>query len=212
MRPQKRRKEGIGLINTHAVRHQESCVFVNTAWLSSMLLHLFSTSLYLHFRSAKTMADEPTDVTADVCPRSLNLINKTSRRFSFHSSKIASYELVWSTCTARTKTSYLLIRPSKAYSRHDILGQNIQSSPLGFRGSSPQECFFLLMKIRAETDSIVHPSIFAILDGQSLQDDTVVLVDLDDNERVRLVRCEFKIACAKLNGYFIGDSGIDEDT
>ena len=68
------------------------------------------------------------------------------------------------------------------------------------------------MKISAETDSIVHPSIFAILDEQSLQDDTVVLVDMDDNERVRSVRCEFKIPCAKLNGYFIGDSGIDEDT
>lgn len=102
--------------------------------------------------------------------------------------------------------------PSKAYISNDVLGQNIQSSPLAFRKSSPQECFLLLMKIRAETDSIVHPSIFAILDGQSLQDDTVVLVDMDDNERVKSVRCEFKIACAKLNEYFVGDSGMDEDT
>lgn len=101
--------------------------------------------------------------------------------------------------------------PSKAYIRNDVLRQNVQSSPLAFRGSSPQECFLLLTKIRAETDSVIHPPIFAILDEQSLRDDTVVLVDMDDNERVKSARCEFEIACAKLNGYFVGDSDIDQD-
>lgn len=101
--------------------------------------------------------------------------------------------------------------PFKEYVNNDVLEANTQSSPLAFRGSNPQECFLLLMKIRAETDSMVHPSIFAILDEQSLQDDTAVLVGMDDNERVRSVRREFKIACAKLNGYFVGDSGINED-
>lgn len=100
---------------------------------------------------------------------------------------------------------------SKAYIRNDVLGQNIQSCPLAFRESSPQECFHLLLRIKAETDSIIHPPIFAILDEQSLRDDTVVLVDMDDNESVKSARCEFKIACAKLNGYFVGDSDIDQD-
>jgi hypothetical protein len=34
---------------------------------------------------------------------------------------------------------------------------------------------------------------------------------MDDNERVKSARCEFEIACAKLNGYFVGDSDIDQD-
>jgi len=100
---------------------------------------------------------------------------------------------------------------SKKYIRHDVFGQNISSSPLGFRGKSPQECFSLLKQLRAKTGSTVHPPTFAILDEQSLQDDTVILVDMDDDEQAVSARCEFKIACAKLNGYFIGDSGIEED-
>jgi hypothetical protein len=91
------------------------------------------------------------------------------------------------------------------------LGQNTQSSPLEFRGKSPHECFSLLTQIRAETGSIVHPPIFAILDEQSLQDDTVILVDMYDNDKAISARCEFKIACAELNGYFVGDSEITED-
>jgi len=34
---------------------------------------------------------------------------------------------------------------------------------------------------------------------------------MDVDEHAISARCEFKIACAKLNGYFIGDSGIEED-
>ena len=100
---------------------------------------------------------------------------------------------------------------SRAYIRHDVLGQNISSSPLEFRGKSPQECFSLLKQLWAETDSIVHPPIFAILDEQSSRDDFVILVDMDVDEHAISARCECKITCAKLNGYFIGDSGIEED-
>ena len=100
---------------------------------------------------------------------------------------------------------------SKTYVRHDGAGQNIQSSPHEFRGKNAQECFALLAQIRAETISVVHPRIFAIFDEQSLNDDTVIVVDMDDDDTARSARCEFRIACAKLNGYFIVDADIDED-
>jgi len=34
---------------------------------------------------------------------------------------------------------------------------------------------------------------------------------MDVDEHAISARCEFMITCAKLNGYFIGDSGIKED-
>jgi hypothetical protein len=102
---------------------------------------------------------------------------------------------------------------SRAYTRNDTLGQNTpsSSSPTSpFRGRSPQECWSLLKQLCSETESIVHSHIFAVLDEESLRNDTLVLVEMDDDKAIS-ARCEFKITCAKMNQYFIGDGDIEED-
>lgn len=103
---------------------------------------------------------------------------------------------------------------SKAYTRNDVLGQNTPSSSSPtwpFRGRSPQECWPLLKQLCTETESIVHSHVFAVLDEESLRSDTIVLVEMDDDKAIS-ARCEFKIACANMNQYFIGDGDIEEDS
>ena len=102
---------------------------------------------------------------------------------------------------------------SEAYTRNDILGQNTpsSSSPTSlFKGRSPQECWSLLKQLCTETESIVHSHIFAVLDKESLRSDTLVLVEMDDDKAIS-ARCEFGIACAKMNQYFVSDGDIEED-
>lgn len=56
--------------------------------------------------------------------------------------------------------------------------------------------------------------IFAALDEQSPRDDTVLLVELRDEyegSEFGSVRCEFEIAVCKLDQYYIGDAGMEED-
>lgn len=61
---------------------------------------------------------------------------------------------------------------------------------------------------------MVHMHIFAILDEQSPREDNVLLVELrneDEGLYFGSVRCEFEIAVCKLNQYYIGDAGMEED-
>lgn len=114
---------------------------------------------------------------------------------------------------------------SKSCTMHNVFGHNTASaSPAScYNGKIPMGCFELLKRLMTETGSIVHAHIFAILDKRFVHDDTVVLVemegDLDSNGKVYVdrdypaisARCEFGIACATLNQYYIGDADIDED-
>lgn len=99
---------------------------------------------------------------------------------------------------------------------NDSLGHNTSSSSLTspFRGKNAFDCYHLLRKLCTETESIVDQNVFAMLDERSLQDDTVVLVTIDEEEspeKPTSARCEFGLACAKLMQYFIGDADIEED-
>lgn len=102
---------------------------------------------------------------------------------------------------------------SKTYSRQDKQGSNTQSncSENPFKDKSPQDCFLLLKQLVANTESIVEPQMFAILDERSLQDDTVFIVEVDEEEGARSARCEFKIVSSKLLQYHIGDADMEED-
>jgi hypothetical protein len=104
---------------------------------------------------------------------------------------------------------------SKSYVMNDILGRNTPSSPSHtspFRGKSPEECWSLLKQLCTETRSVVHTNVFAIMDERSLSDDTVILVDMDEDDVIAYhARCDFKTACAKLHQYYIGDADFEQD-
>jgi hypothetical protein len=105
---------------------------------------------------------------------------------------------------------------SKAYVMNDVLGRNAPSAPSHtspFRCKGPKECWLLLKELCTETESIVHTNVFAIMDERSLSDDTVILVDMDEDDVIAYhARCEFQTACAKLHQYYIGDADIEQDS
>ena len=105
---------------------------------------------------------------------------------------------------------------SKAYVMNDILGRNAPSAPSHispFIRKGPEQCWSLLKQLCTETKSIVHTNVFAIMDERSFSDDTVILVDMDEDDVIAYhSRCELKVACAKLHQYYIGDADIERDS
>lgn len=102
---------------------------------------------------------------------------------------------------------------SKAYIMDDVLDQNVPSSASftsPFRGKSPKECSDLLDQICNKTESIIILHIFAIMNEESLRNDIAILIKMEDDWALSR-RCEFRIACARLNQYYIGDASIYED-
>jgi len=71
---------------------------------------------------------------------------------------------------------------SKVYGRHDVSGHNaFCSSPTSpSTDGSPQDCDHLLGQLRHKTKSPIDAHTFAILDDKSVQDDTAVLVQIDE--------------------------------
>lgn len=102
---------------------------------------------------------------------------------------------------------------SKTYTRQDKQGSNTPSSSSAnsFKDKSPQDCFLLLKQLVANTESIVVTQMFAIFDERSLQDDTVLIVEVEEEGDARSARCEFKIVSSKLLQYHIGDAYMKAD-
>lgn len=100
------------------------------------------------------------------------------------------------------------------YSAASLLedGAKPSSSTSPFTGKTAQECYVLLKHLCERTKSTLYPDIFAIFDERSLQDDTVLLVEADqESGEVESVRASFELACCRLMQYFAADAGAGED-
>ncbi|CAL5869553.1 uncharacterized protein PFLUO_LOCUS3783 [Penicillium psychrofluorescens] len=92
-----------------------------------------------------------------------------------------------------------------------------ESSPNSpFIGKTPQECHQLLLKLLEDTESEIMTDYFAIMDGRSTQDDTVLLVCAErdlENEALAwpTVRATFQVTAASLKCYHSGHSSVGED-
>jgi len=82
-----------------------------------------------------------------------------------------------------------------------------------FIGKTPEECFQLLRQLCYQTKSDVDYSLFVVMDEESITDDTVLLVQVDNDEspEILVVRATFEVAHAALSLYLIGDTDVAED-
>lgn len=102
----------------------------------------------------------------------------------------------------------------QTYSLPSLLGDDFSpSSPTSpFSGKSAHECHVLLKGLCENAKSaILDPGIFAIFDERSLQDDTVLLVEGDEESGIHTVRAAFEVACCSLMNYFAACSSAQED-
>lgn len=98
------------------------------------------------------------------------------------------------------------------YTERHSVGNNTSTPPTSpFTGKNVDECWALLKRLRAETDTQIAQGVFAILDERSLSDDSALIVEADEDEGASSVRITFELVAARLGQYFIGDAGIDED-
>ncbi|OQN97870.1 hypothetical protein B0A48_16181 [Cryoendolithus antarcticus] len=81
-----------------------------------------------------------------------------------------------------------------------------------FKGKSVHECYLLLRRLRQETESDIDPENFAILDEQSLQDDTVLLAQgpYDGGVEAVSVRVTMEMVNMELLCYITGDSSVQQ--
>lgn len=97
------------------------------------------------------------------------------------------------------------------YTEGHLLGHNTPTSPDSpFLGKNAQECHGLLKRLAQETGSPVNLQIYAIIDDRALRDDTVLLVEIGEQEYFT-VRVDSTLAVSRMFQYSIGDMTIDED-
>lgn len=90
-----------------------------------------------------------------------------------------------------------------------VQGPSNPDSP--FIGKSPQECHQLLAKLCADTESELLIHQFMIMDERSIQDDTVLLVSVDENSDTSSVRATFETSASALVCYLTGHSSPNTD-
>ena len=97
------------------------------------------------------------------------------------------------------------------YTEGHLIGNNISTpSESPFNGQKARGCHALLKRLAEDTGSPVNLHVFAILDGRSLKDDTILVIEVCESEFYG-VRMEGSLAISRMFQYDIGDMGIDED-
>lgn len=79
-----------------------------------------------------------------------------------------------------------------------------------FRGKNAKECSALLGRLVEETGAYVLDTVFGIWDDRSMQDGSILLVQMVD-EGLEGMRVVPELACCKLLQYMICDASITED-
>ena len=97
------------------------------------------------------------------------------------------------------------------YTEGHLIGNNTStSSDSAFIGQKAKGCHALLKRLVAKTSSPVNLRVYAILDERSLADDTILVIEVSEDEYFG-VRMECSLAISRMFQYPIGDMGIDED-
>ena len=98
------------------------------------------------------------------------------------------------------------------YTEGHLIGRNTStSSESAFIGQKAKGCHALLKCLAERTGSPVSLRVYAILDERSLEDDTILVIEVSESEEYFGVRMECSFAISRMFQYDIGDMGIEED-
>ena len=98
------------------------------------------------------------------------------------------------------------------YTEGHLIGNNTStSSDSAFIGQKAKGCHALLKRLAEQTGSPVNLRVYAILDERSLVDDTILVIEVGEDDEYFGVRMECSLAISRMFQYQIGDMGIDED-